>query len=165
MHEERSCRAPTGLIDDKDDTNAWVAALTIEGGEDENDGTHMKMESTELQGWLEPNPKSTVPPGTTPKFIQLFAAHVVCSTGQLGVKEISTLVVDFLNHILQCGYEKWKTGVHSVVNSVVEQLLFDWLRREVMDDILEKHIANYFDSSDATNKSGGKLLCTNALKP
>lgn len=42
--------------------------------------------------------------------------------------------------------------------SVVDQIIFDLLHQEVMKEILEKHIVNYFDTSDAAGKIGEKLL-------
>lgn len=53
-----------------------------------------------------------------------------------------------LDDILQCVYEKARMRVRSVVCKVVEQILLDLSRRELMDDILDTHIANYIDTSN-----------------
>lgn len=82
---------------------------------------------------------------------------------QMVAKWISTLVVDSLGDILQCPYEKVGMGGRSVVYNVIEKMLFDLLRREVMNKFLDKPIANYFDTSEAVDKISGKLLFTNAF--
>lgn len=70
---------------------------------------------------------------------------------------------DSLNHILQYALEKARTGVFPVVHNVFEQKLFDLLRLEVMDAILDKQVANNFHTKDASNKIGGNLLSTNSF--
>lgn len=55
------------------------------------------------------------------------ASQVACTTEQLVPKEISTLLADALDDILQCTYEKERTGVLSLVY-FVEQIFFHLLR-------------------------------------
>lgn len=58
-------------------------------------------------------------------------------------------MVDSLDEALQCVSEKVCTSARYVVYNVVEQILFDLLSREIMDETLYKHMANCFDTSDA----------------
>lgn len=51
----------------------------------------------------------------------------------------------------------------SVYYNVVEQIAFDLLHKKVMDEILNKLIAKYFDPWDSTEKVCGKLQSANAL--
>lgn len=54
-------------------------------------------------------------------------------------------------------------GVSSVVCKVLEQILFDLSRRELMDETLDNDIANYFETGDAVDRICGKLLPKNSL--
>lgn len=101
-----------------------------------------------------------------PSYIEtasMVAAPVVSTTEQWVAKEIPTPVAESLNDILQCAYEKARTGARSVAYIVVQQFIFDLFCREVMDEIPEKHLANYFDTSDDTYKIGKRLLFVNAF--
>lgn len=93
----------------------------------------------------------------------MIAAKVAPATEQMAAKEIWTLVRDSLDDILQSTYEKAGSGGFSVVYNDVEKIPFDLLSREVMYATVDNHIANYFDSSDAADKIGEELLCTNAF--
>lgn len=76
-------------------------------------------------------------------------------------KQISTLVADYLEAILQCKFEKARMGARSVVYNVFEQVQFHLSLEEVRAQILDKHIAKYFDTSDAGDKTSEKILSTN----
>lgn len=54
-------------------------------------------------------------------------------------------------------------GVHYAVLNVVEQILFDLLRLELIDEIIDKHIVDYFDASVAADKICENLVSTNAF--
>lgn len=54
--------------------------------------------------------------------------EVARTTEQLAAKEITVLVTNSLDDILRRAYEKVRTGVCSVVNNVLEQILLDLLR-------------------------------------
>lgn len=82
----------------------------------------------------------------------------------MAAKEMSALVLDLLEGILQPTYEKGHPRTRSFVYVVFEQILFDLSRREVSDNALDKHIASHFDTSHATDMIGRKLLTTNAFK-
>lgn len=77
-------------------------------------------------------------------------------------------MLGFWTTILYWAYEKACTERLFVVRSVVEQVLFGLARGNVMDDILDKHIANYVDTNyvdtgEAAEKIDGKLLSTNSF--
>lgn len=67
--------------------------------------------------------------------------------------------------MLPCTYDKAHTGVRSVIYSyiVVEQFTSDLLRQESMDEIIDEHIANYLDTSDAADKIIEKQQSTRAF--
>lgn len=91
------------------------------------------------------------------------AKQVAGEMEQLVSKEILTLVADSLSDILQWSYEKARTGARSVFYNVVEQMVFDMLRYERIDEFLDNRITKYFDTNDPADKVGGKLLSTNAF--
>lgn len=84
-------------------------------------------------------------------------------TKQVVAKEISTLVVDDLEDVLQCAYERPQMAAHSVVYIIFEQIPFDLMHQEVMEEIFDKHIANYFDTTNAADKICEKTQSGNAL--
>lgn len=49
---------------------------------------------------------------------------------KMAAEEISALVAEFFDDILQCAYETERTGVRSFIYKVVEQVLLNLLRRE-----------------------------------
>lgn len=59
----------------------------------------------------------------------MIAAQVARSTEQMVAKEISTSLVDSLDYILPCAYEKAPMGVSSIVHNVLERILSDLMRR------------------------------------
>lgn len=80
--------------------------------------------------------------------------EAVRPTEQLVAKEIRSLVVDSLDDVLQCAYERACIGVRSVVYNVVVPNLFDMSRDEAIGEILEKHIAKFSDTSNTPDKVG-----------
>lgn len=91
--------------DDDNDTSAWAKLLNGEGGEEENDGIHPKMEKRELEQWLEENQKSTMSSRVTLKIKSMVAAQVDRTTEQLVSNKISALVAESLRDSLQWAYE------------------------------------------------------------
>lgn len=110
------------------------------------------MEQTESLTVSERKPQldNVVPLNTDIK--SMFPIEISRTTEQMLANEISRLVAGSFDDILQCTNEKWNMGVCSVVYTISEQMLFVSLRRKVFDDILYKHIANYFDSIKAVDK-------------
>lgn len=92
----------------------------------------------------------------------MIAAHVTRTTEQMVAKELSTFVTDSLDDILQFTYEKARMTVWSVVYKIVEKILFDLLRLEAKNEILNKRLANCFNTGDAADKIGGKSFSINA---
>lgn len=76
------------------------------------------------------------------------------SIEQMLSKEISVLLTDSREYILQRAYDKARTRVRSAVNIVIEQTVLDVVKLEIIDKIRDKHIANYFITCDATDKIG-----------
>lgn len=85
------------------------------------------------------------------------------TTEHLLAKGITRLVADSLDELLHCTYEKVHTGNRSVFYSIVKQIHFDLLHEKLMDQSLNKHIAEYFDTSETAEKAGEKLLSANAF--
>lgn len=77
-------------------------------------------------------------------------------------KEISQLVADSLHDILMHMWE----GTHG---SLLCRLDRSWtnpiwsIAPGSMDEILEKHVANYFDTGNAADRIGGKLMSANSF--
>lgn len=90
-------------------------------------------------------------------------AQVTATSKPLVTNEISKLVADSLDGILQSSYVKRRIGVCSFVSKDFEQILFDLFRRGVMEDILDNHITRFFDTSNATDEIGEKLLSITAF--
>lgn len=65
-------------------------------------------------------------------------------------------MADNFDNILQCPYEKVRTAVPPIVYIVVERILFDLLRQEVVEKIFKKPIATYIDIGNAADKVCGK---------
>lgn len=84
----------------------------------------------------------------------MIATQVPCTSGHMVAKEISTLVSDSLDDLLQWAYGRLGMRFSFVVNIFIEQMLFDLVRGEVMYQILGKHIAEYFDNSNTARKVG-----------
>lgn len=78
-------------------------------------------------------------------------------------KEISTLVAESLDDILQCVYKNANTGARSIVYIVVEQILFDLLRRGVIFETLDMHIFTCVKSSNADDKVCENLFSDNSF--
>lgn len=72
---------------------------------------------------------------------------------QMSCKEISALVEDFLNEILESKYEEARKGFCSILYNVVEQAALDLLCWEMTDNILDKHTAVYFDNAMPLTRS------------
>lgn len=51
--------------------------------------------------------------------------------------------------------------VHSVIYSAIEQVLLNLLRRDVIGETLDMHLCTCFNSWEAADRAGGKLLSTN----
>lgn len=79
-------------------------------------------------------------------------------TERVVAKKIRTLLADSMDEILPCKCENVRPGVFYVVHKFIEQILFGLLRKDVMDEILDKHITKCFDRCDTADKVGGKLL-------
>lgn len=53
--------------------------------------------------------------------------------------------------------------VHSVVYNVVEQLMLDFLRNDVIGEVLHAHMAKFVDIDEAVGGSRERLLTSNFL--
>lgn len=91
------------------------------------------------------------------------AAQIACATQNMVAKAISGLIVECLDGIQAWAYENASTGVSLVFYSVIQQVLQDLLRRDVIGNALDRHISTFFNSSDATDKFCRKLLSSNAF--
>lgn len=88
-----------------------------------------------------------------PKIESPIAVQITSTTEQMVTNEVSMLMECSLDSILQCVYENVRTGAHPVVDIVVERVLFDLLCWKVMDEIMDKQIANYSDPCDAADRN------------
>lgn len=74
------------------------------------------------------------------------------TTEQLVAPEISALLADSLDDILQPPFEKACTLVRFAVDYVFELGLLELLHQKVMKNALDKNMANNFDTSVAADK-------------
>lgn len=72
-------------------------------------------------------------------------------------------MVDWLDSVQKCSYEKARTKVRSVVYNVIKQVLFDLLGGKEINEILNKHITKYIDTRGPADKVGENILCTNGV--
>lgn len=79
------------------------------------------------------------------------------------IKEISALVVESLDDILQLAYLNKRTGICSVIYDVDEQVLLHLIRRDVICETLDRHTSTYFNFDDADAKVFGQLFSTNSF--
>lgn len=80
---------------------------------------------------------------------------------QLFTKDIPGFVMASLDDNLQWMYETAPAGDRSVLDNAREQILLDLLRREVIGDILNKHITKCFGTPDTADQASPKLLSAN----
>lgn len=104
----------TYVNNDYEDTSTWGKLLKREGGESENYGIQAKMEQTVAPTMAERKLQvdNVVPSYTEVK--SMIAAQVA-RTKQMVAKEISNLLEDSLDDILQFRYGKAQTRVLFVV--------------------------------------------------
>lgn len=93
----------------------------------------------------------------------MIAAQFARTTKTMVVKEISALVPESSYGILQCDYDKACTGVFPAINTVVEQVLFDLLPRDLIARPLDSRISTYFTSGYAADKVCRELYSTNSF--
>lgn len=122
--------------------------------QDENDGMPLKTGQTETATMARGTSQVGNIVSNNPKIESMDAKKVVCTTEQLVAKEMPLLVADSVDDTMQCAYEKLGTGVHSVVDNFFEQIFSDLSRWEVMEEVLDNHIAKYFYTSDTAKKIG-----------
>lgn len=104
------------------------------------------------QQWLSGGHKHTTSIQGHSKTATIIVPKFASTTKRIAAKKRLTLVADFLDDILQCTYENAGTAVWPVVYSIVEQVLFDSFRRDVISKSLPKHLSTYFSTSKAINK-------------
>lgn len=169
---ESSFQTARDVNDDKMATSAWATLLNDDDViDDGNDGTRPKMEEMETRvtkdgkaptiAESKPQTDNVVP--SHGEIETMIAAQVKRATKQIVAKEITTLVEESLDDILQCAYENARSGVRSVVYNVVEQVVFDLIRQDVIGETLDKHISAYLDTENAADKVCDKLLSNNSF--
>lgn len=87
------------------------------------------------------------------KIESVFVSEIVRTTDRLVAKEIPTLVSGSLEEDLQWKYEKACMRTRSDIYTVVEQILSNLSHSEVVDETLNKYIANSFDTRDSTDNN------------
>lgn len=78
-------------------------------------------------------------------------------------KEAPALVAESLVNILPCAYENTRIGVCSVIYNFVEPVLLDLLRRDVIDETLNRNSSTSLNSDNAAGKTARKLFTANSL--
>lgn len=91
---------------------------------------------------------------------EIIAAQIARMTNKRIVMEISGLVAEAFDNIVQCPYENTCNGACFVIHNVLEQLLLDVLPKDMMGDILHNWISPHFNSDDAAEKIDRRLLST-----
>lgn len=74
-----------------------------------------------------------------------------------------TLVEEFLDDILRKSYRNAQSGILSAVHYVEEQDVLDQLRKEVVGETLDVHIAKFLDMDAAADRVSKKLLTSSSL--
>lgn len=60
-------------------------------------------------------------------------------------------------------YRNSQSGIRSVVYDVDEQLMLDLLRKDVIGEKLDRHIAKFFDTEAATDGLSKKLMTSSSF--
>lgn len=87
-------------------------------------------------------------------------AHIARLKKFIIANETSAIAMESLHDILQCSYENARTAVCSVNHSVAEQVLLEKLQRDEIDKTLNNRFFTYFNTCDAADQVGGKLIST-----
>lgn len=160
-HEASLGTAHAVVIDDNEDTRASAELLTREGGAYKHDEIHPKTQQTEIPTVTKGKSQVDNVISSCTEIKLMVAKEVSCTMEQLVFREIPTLGANSLDNILQCTCENARTKVCFVVYKVVEQIIFELFRGEVFDEILEKNISKYFDTSYTADKVGKQILSLN----
>lgn len=78
----------------------------------------MEQTETPTVAGSKPQVENIVP--SNRRMDEMIAVQIARETEKMANKEISALVAEFLENILQCTYDKERTGVRSVTYNVVE---------------------------------------------
>lgn len=162
MHGASFRIGQTNVNEYNENTIALAKLLNREGSEDEESGRYPRMEQTETPFMDEMKSQIRKVAPSYNETDSIIPTQVVSMTEQMVAKKFSTLVVESSIAIWQCSYEEARMGALLVFRNVVEKIQLDLLRREVRDEILNKPIASYFDTSDAADQVDEKLLSTNS---
>lgn len=96
---------------------------------------------------------------TIHRYIEAMVATQIAGTMEKTVaQEISSFSPDSLDNILQCTYENARAGIFPIISNIVEQVILDLLRRDMIGKTPFEHISSYFDFIDAVNRVQGRLL-------
>lgn len=89
---------------------------------------------------------------STRKMKAKIALQIPLTTEQMVVKEISAVLAESPVEIPQCLWNNARNAVRSVIYDVVDQVLLNLLRRDVISESLYSHICTYFTSNNVTEK-------------
>lgn len=85
------------------------------------------------------------------------AQQTAFTTNHIGCK-VSDRVAKSLDDILQSPYKNARTEVGSITHNFIEIIPLDLLCGHMIDDILDRRIATYFQSGDDADNMYGELL-------
>lgn len=88
----------------------------------------------------------------------LVATEVKSSVKDLIANELSTMIKESLDKKLRKSLHNAQNGILSVMHSVVEQVMLNLLRKDVIEDTLEAHIPKVFDTYAAADRLSKRLL-------
>lgn len=92
----------------------------------------------------------------------MIPTQIACTKMQRATKKFSALVAESFDDILPLPQENIRSGVRSVIYKVLEQVLLELLRRDMIDETHNRHIFSNFKGCNAADKVCGKLLSTNS---
>lgn len=79
----------------------------------------------------------------------VIAREVRSAVSDLVTTELATVLEESLENILRESFHNWQSGIRSVVYNVLEQVILDLLRKDVIGETLEAHIGKVFDTDEA----------------
>lgn len=82
---------------------------------------------------------------------------------EIATNELSTMVDEFVKDILGTSLYKVQRGTQWVVYIVVEKVMLEVLRKDVIRERLDAHIAKFFDTNAPAKALSRRLLTFNSL--
>lgn len=75
--------------------------------------------------------------------------------------ELATMAEELVDDILRMPFNQEQSDIRSIVNNVAEQDFLDLLRNSVIGQMLDAHIAKFFDTDAAAEGLSKRMLAWN----